>query len=824
MLQHKASPIDMWHSIKLVWSQIAKTMYDGSKLSRYRVFTRLISQAESTSLLHNEYTDALQHQYRALQEVQHQQCLIRSQAQWDTKGELPTPYFTRIIKRRQAQRAIPAARALDGTSHTDPKGISEVFTSFFRNLYEKDPSNPDLLKPFEYQSVHSWTTVTSPISVEEVQETIARGNALKSPGPDGLGYSLYKRFSNEISPVLTGVFNSFLAGCPLPDHWKKGITTLIYKDKGSKDDPNNYRPITLLNVDYKIFTSILAKRIQPILKTAIELNQNGFIGSRLIFDNVITVLEYLDSMDTDPEYAEAIIALLDFNKAFDSISHNTIYAGLNSLGATPQVISLVTQLLTGSTIQVQTNNVLGDMVEIRRGTKQGDPISPILFIVGLELLNKALTSSTMEGFKLAKIRTVSSLFADDTALLCKNRKDLLIALELINNFKAASGLSLNITKSVCIAKEGIDCSPLPKSQGSERYLGFMIGLNGLADHTDKLLHSINAVPVPTDLTIYGKATLLRTYILPKIWYYMYLLPLDSKLMKGVQEVINKVLWNSRRVNRMQSTRASQPLDRGGLNVIDVSTRVKAQHAWIYNRSFKNQIWSKLWQKELSSFSRMFKIDFKHFQLKPGHDIQLKDIALKKIGTPALTNGQRKLETDHEIILNEIFTKIHKLKIRNNIKQVYWKYYNKCLPINKQQPQICPHDNKPDQHSHFILNCDIVPTLLQHANQHWRELTGLNTEFTALDILLLNYNGEVDKTYGAITLWTLWKAHNDWTHNNLLIPTFQQTQSIITSEIRRYVHAQLAIINAKIPKTDKEKAKKEQLLNKIVTTWGFIAPF
>lgn len=206
----------------------------------------------------------------------------------------------------------------------------------------------------------------------------------------------------------------------------------------------------------------------------------------------------------------------------------------------------------------------------------------------------------------------------------------------------------------------------------------------LNNHTNKLLESVNSVPIPTGLSIYGKATLLRTHILPKIWFYMYLL---ARLAKGMQELTNKVLWNSPRTNRMQSTRASQPLEHGGLNLIDIPTRVKAQHAWIYNRSFKNQIWSKLWQLELSSFSKMFKADFEHFQLKPGHSIQLKDDALKKIGTPALTNGQRKLETEHKIILKEIFAKIHKLKIRNNTKQLCWKYYNKCLPINRQQPQI-----------------------------------------------------------------------------------------------------------------------------------------
>lgn len=101
-----------------------------------------------------------------------------------------------------------------------------------------------------------------------------------------------------------------------------------------------------------------------------------------------------------------------------------------------------------------------------------------------------------------------------------------------------------------------------------------------------------------------------------------------------------------------------------------------------------------------------------------------------------------------------------------------KYFNKCLPINKQKPQICPHDNLEDQHSHFVLDCSLSPILLQHSNQVWREINNSTTEFTAKNVLLLKCNGEVDTVYGTISLWILWKAHNDWTHNNLTIPTYQ----------------------------------------------------
>jgi hypothetical protein len=99
---------------------------------------------------------------------------------------------------------------------------------------------------------------------------------------------------------------------------------------------------------------------------------------------------------------QAIIALLDFNKAFDSISHDTIRQGLVALGAPVQLLNVILGMLSDSTTRVLVNGRLGSQIQIQRGTKQGDPISPVLFVIGLELLNKALNASNMKGFNLGQ--------------------------------------------------------------------------------------------------------------------------------------------------------------------------------------------------------------------------------------------------------------------------------------------------------------------------------------------------------------------------------------------------------------------------------------
>ena len=118
-----------------------------------------------------------------------------------------------------------------------------------------------------------------------------------------------------------------------------------------------------------------------------------------------------------------------------------------------------------------------------------------------------------------------------------------------------------------------------------------------------------------------------------------------------------------------------------------------------------------------------------------------------------------IEQQFSISLIDIFKRLHQIKIRNSIKQVYWKFLNKCLPINKQLPQICPHDNSPDDHSHFILNCKLVNKIIKQSNKLWTDLTKKDSIFTPKKIPLLEGATETERIYSAAILWTLWIAHN-----------------------------------------------------------------
>lgn len=178
--------------------------------------------------------------------------------------------------------------------------------------------------------------------------------------------------------------------------------------------------------------------------------------------------------------------------------------------------------------------------------------------------------------------------------------------------------------------------------------------------------------MPACLSIYGKATVLRAYILSKIWYYLYLVPLLDRLSRHINKMINLTLWGSSKVCRWNSIRLIQPIEIGGLNILDTTTTVKAQHAWMYSRCISHPELSTLWKTGKSMMSRFFQKEYKlQFQLNHESHIDLKTITLKSIGLPKLTNGQKLLEQKF-ISISGTLRRLHRTKIRNGIKQGYWK--------------------------------------------------------------------------------------------------------------------------------------------------------
>ena len=178
----------------------------------------------------------------------------------------------------------------------------------------------------------------APITARETTSICLDLPTGKSPGPDRLPNKFYKTFASLVGPVLAKVFNAAREARSLPPEMLEGIISVLYK-KGNRDDPRNYRPITLLNSDYKILMRALTARMNEAVVQFVSPSQNGFVPDSFIAENSM-LLKLIQSY-VEEEDSEAMFLFADMEKAFDRCSWSFLLEALAMLGFDQSFIDFV---------------------------------------------------------------------------------------------------------------------------------------------------------------------------------------------------------------------------------------------------------------------------------------------------------------------------------------------------------------------------------------------------------------------------------------------------------------------------------------------------
>ena len=188
---------------------------------------------------------------------------------------------------------------------------------------------------------------------------------------------------------LQNIMNKIITSGEIPETCKTACITLIPKEGQDTTLTKYYRPISLLNNDYKLFTEILVGRPKKVIQEFIHEDQSGFLPKRQIRDNVRTVLNVVEYLDKHPEKQAALI-FLDAEKAFDNLNWNFLFRTLEELDFGENFLKWGKSIYTSQKAQIIINGEVSKPCEIQRGTRQGCPLSPLLFILVLELLNQGI--------------------------------------------------------------------------------------------------------------------------------------------------------------------------------------------------------------------------------------------------------------------------------------------------------------------------------------------------------------------------------------------------------------------------------------------------
>ena len=218
-----------------------------------------------------------------------------------------------------------------------------------------------------------------PISEIEVTSAIRSLNKESAPGPDGLTTLLYQQFGKTWAPILRKLFNDVERGA-MPDSFGFAIIKVLPKKENAKR-VKGYRPVSLINTDQKIFSHVIANRLRKGLQKIIGEEQIAYLEKRQIHQAINLTRLACERIKT-----ESCVIALDFSKAFDTVDRNFLYNLFQVIGTPPNFVKSIKAIYEKTTAVVEVNHHMTKSVEIRRGVRQGCPLSALLFILAIEPL------------------------------------------------------------------------------------------------------------------------------------------------------------------------------------------------------------------------------------------------------------------------------------------------------------------------------------------------------------------------------------------------------------------------------------------------------
>ena len=271
--------------------------------------------------------ETTKHEYELLQKRKTQGLIVRSRAQYVEHGERNSKYFLSLEKRNQSIKHIKCLVNESGKIISHPTEILKEHEMFYQKLYTEseierhiDPSaryfledeNLATLKPQSREMCDSF------ITMEEYGKALKQLSNNKAPGSDGFPSDFYKFFWIDIRDAVIDSFNYAFKCGRLSIVQRRSILSIIPKKQKDIRYLKNWRPLSLLNTDYKILTKALATRLQCVLDEVISPDQNGYIKNRFIGENIRTIADVIELANKTNE--TGLIALLDFEKAFDTVN------------------------------------------------------------------------------------------------------------------------------------------------------------------------------------------------------------------------------------------------------------------------------------------------------------------------------------------------------------------------------------------------------------------------------------------------------------------------------------------------------------------------
>jgi len=402
-----------------------------------------------------------------LVELYHREELMwrqRSRLEWLASGDKNTKKFHMRASMRRKKNMIKALENALGVNISDPAELRTLVTDFYKSLYTSaGVSNVDqVLQHVPTKVTQSMNeALVSPYTREEVKIALFHMAPTKAPGPDGFPAQFYQRHWDICGEEVTRAVLRIIRGEESAACVNDTVLVLIPKVM-NPTLLSQFRPISLCNVIYKIASKVIANRLKVILPEIISEEQPTFVPGHLFTDNIICAYECMHFMKRSKAKSNSHYALkLDMMKAYDKLEWSYLRAIMIKLGFMQQWVDIIMGMISSVSFSVSFNGEKLEAFTPSCGIRQGDPISPYLFLIAAEglscLLKHSSQSSLLSGIKVAPTAPAVNhlLFADDSLLLFKASSEGATSVSnLLNIYCDASGQRVNRSKSSIFSARG----------------------------------------------------------------------------------------------------------------------------------------------------------------------------------------------------------------------------------------------------------------------------------------------------------------------------------------------------------------------------------
>jgi exonuclease III len=524
---------------------------------------------------------------------------------WIPQNEVPGTKFTAIMAPPAASKAVHALRHPHGHLLGPGVGQANLMVQHYAAISTAPAPQPAALQQV-LQAIPAHGPVGLPpaaadalgdstVTVAEVRQALRHSKPGTCPGFDGIPVELYRKAGQPMLQLLARVFSAVADTATTPSNFLDGVVTSIFKE-GDPTLPSNYRPITLLNTDYRILAKVLANRCLQHIPPLISAEQCAFLKGRSIGDSIM-LLQLLPHQLAAEGRTGALVAFLDFRKAYDSVSREFLREVLLAIGVGDKFVAWVMLLLNQEHTRACAvlNGYKSVKVHFVAGVRQGCPLSPLLYLFVGEALLRFIKAQPALGVTLAGGRVVAAQYADDIDPVLQGPEAVPVLVDTLSTFARASNQHSNVDKCKLLPVGRPSPAPVPDSIAGIPVVdaASTLGITfhaGLAPPTPKRDWNqlLSGVKTKLDklgrlsLSAFGRAMGASTYALSRLLFYMEFagLPAAGQLA-DLERALAKLVDRGNKSNAFTYVRKELLVGRvkeGGFGLLHVQQHVLARHA------------------------------------------------------------------------------------------------------------------------------------------------------------------------------------------------------------------------------------------------------